>query len=105
MDEKESFDEIMKNRNGKCLLVKFGAVWCGPCKTMQPALEALAEEWVNYIDFYSLDVDSDPNIATRYSIRSIPTLIFFDDEGGILGRSQGAASKKQLSSWLMGFFK
>lgn len=105
MDAKESFQDVLEDRQGKCLLVKFGATWCAPCRAIQPHLETLAEQWIRYIDVYSLDVDDDPDVAVQYNIRSVPTLIFFDDEGDILGRIQGNQSMASLTAFIEGFFE
>jgi thioredoxin 1 len=59
------------------VLVDFWAEWCGPCKMIAPAVHDLAVEYTGKLNVGKLDVDSNPNIATKYGIRSIPALIFF----------------------------
>ena len=57
-------------------VVDFNAVWCGPCRKMAPILEQLAQEFSGKVDFYSLDVDKNKELATALGIRSIPFIIF-----------------------------
>ena len=61
------------------VLVDFWAEWCGPCKMIAPAVHELALEYDGQLSVGKLDVDSNPNIAMKYGIRSIPALIFFKD--------------------------
>ena len=61
------------------VMVDFWAEWCGPCKMIAPAVHDLALEYEGKLNVGKLDVDSDPDIAARYGIRSIPALIFFKD--------------------------
>lgn len=100
----EQFTEVLRNRDGKALLVKFGATWCGPCKALQPILEELAVEWEEYIDFFAVDVDDDPELAIKYKIRSVPVIFMFDDESQFMARLNGMRSKTELSNFLNGFY-
>lgn len=59
------------------VLVDFWAVWCGPCRTIAPAVDAVAEEYAGRAKVYKLNVDENPEIAGRYGVQSIPTLIVF----------------------------
>jgi thioredoxin 1 len=59
------------------VLVDFWAEWCGPCKMIAPSVHDLAVEYDGKLNVGKLDVDSNPTIATKYGIRSIPALIFF----------------------------
>jgi thioredoxin 1 len=59
------------------VLVDFWATWCGPCKLIAPVLEQLAEEAKDVLTIAKLDVDSSPGVASRFGIRSIPTLVLF----------------------------
>lgn len=73
---------------GICAL-KFGAVWCAPCKTLEPKLQKMEAEFPN-IAFYSVNVDDDPGLAKQYKIRSVPTVILLRD-GQEVTRIAGAA--------------
>lgn len=59
------------------VLVDFYADWCGPCKQMPPILKQVKEEFREHVRIIKVDVDKNPNIATKYQIRSIPTLMLF----------------------------
>jgi thioredoxin 1 len=61
-------------------LKDFYADWCGPCKTQDPILEDLEEEW-NEVEFEKINVDEEQEIANEYQVRSLPTLIVENDDG------------------------
>ena len=59
------------------VLVDFSAVWCGPCKMLDPIVEELASEWTGKVKVVKLDVDHAPNVAMQYQILGVPTLMLF----------------------------
>ena len=86
----------------KTVLVDFWAEWCGPCKMIAPVLEDFAKEHAGKIQIAKLNVDDNPNIARRYDVMSIPTLLLFTD-GEVTKRLVGAKGKAQLLEELSEF--
>jgi thioredoxin 1 len=81
------------------VLVDFWAVWCGPCKMISPIVDELAVENQGKLKVVKVNVDNQQQIAMRYGIRSIPTLLVFK-EGKVVDQIVGAASKKILAEKL-----
>ena len=92
----DNWDEMVLNADVP-VLVDFWAEWCGPCKMIAPAVHELALEYDGQLTVGKLDVDSSPNIAMKYGVRSIPALIFFKD-GQPVDQIVGAVPKGQLKS-------
>jgi thioredoxin len=100
--------EILHVQNGdwkrvetsaKPVLVDFTAEWCGPCRMLAPTFEKLAQNFGNDITFAKVDVDELPEVAGRYAVRSIPTLILFR-EGKVIERVVGLESYDGLATML-----
>ena len=77
------------------VLVDFWAEWCGPCKTIGPAIDAIATDYAGRVKVGKLNVDDNRPTAERYQIRSIPTLLVFKN-GQIVEHIVGAVGKTQL---------
>ena len=77
------------------VLVDFSAVWCGPCKMLDPVVKQLAGEWDGKVKVVKIDADANPNILTQYSVLGIPTLLFFKS-GEIKERVTGYMPKNKL---------
>lgn len=89
-----SFDEEITGGDAP-VLVDFWAEWCGPCKMIAPVLEEIAGEQGDNLKVTKLNVDEAPEIARRFEVMSIPTLILFKD-GEPVKRIVGAKGKAQL---------
>ena len=91
----ENFKEKVEDAKGT-VLVDFFATWCGPCKMIAPAIEQLSTDYEGKAAVYKLDVDEAQDVAMKYKIMSIPTLVFFKD-GQEAERIRGALSQPELA--------
>ena len=95
----ESFEDEVLQAEGT-VMVDFWASWCPPCRRLAPVLEQLAERQEGRLGIVKLDVDAAPEVASRYGIRSIPTLIVFRD-GRPLERRLGALPLEELERFAL----
>jgi thioredoxin 1 len=91
--------EVIERSRATPVLVDFWAPWCGPCKAIAPALEAIAEEKKDELRIVKYNTEANSQIASELAIRSIPTIALFKD-GEIADVKVGAASKAALASWI-----
>lgn len=97
-----SFDSLIASHD-KPILADFWADWCGPCKAMSPVLTELARDWKGRITVIKVNTETKPELASRYRISGIPTLILFKG-GSEVHRLTGAAPlahlKREFESFL-----
>ena len=93
-----NFKDEVEQHSGLAV-VDFWATWCGPCRMVAPILDQLAGEYDGKAKVTKVDVDSNQNTATRFNIRSIPTVLFFKD-GKIVDQVVGAAPKSKFEELL-----
>ena len=94
----DTFEAEVVNAEGP-VLVDYWADWCGPCKMIAPILDEAANEYAEKMSVVKLNVDESPNVAQKFGIRSIPTLMLFKD-GAVQAQKLGAMSKSQLVEFL-----
>ena len=88
-----SFDELLQSE--KLVIVDFWATWCGPCRMLSPLLDEVEAEMEDKVEVVKVNVDDADDIAMRFRIMSIPTLLFFKN-GEMVDRSVGAMPKSAL---------
>ena len=97
-----NFEEMVIN-SGKPALVDFWAAWCGPCRIVGPVVEELAKEYGEQAVVGKVDVDNNREIAMKYGIRNIPTLLIFKN-GEVVDKQVGVAPKNVLEAKLTAQF-
>jgi thioredoxin 1 len=90
-------------RSERPVVVDFWAPWCRPCKAIRPHLEELAEENAGRVEFAGLDIDRYPEIAGRYEVLSIPTVILFENgapQATVVGARPRGHFERAFGAWL-----
>ena len=92
------FDATVLKADGP-VVVDFWAEWCGPCRQIAPALDEIAGSLGDKVKIVKLNVDENPQTASKYGVMSIPTLMIFKG-GELASRQVGAAPKAKLEQWI-----
>jgi putative thioredoxin len=99
IDQQEFGTEVLQRSNDIPIIVDFWATWCGPCKTLGPALEALATEYAGAFELVKVDVDQNQALAQQFGIQSIPTVVAFKG-GKPVSQFMGAIPDSQLREFI-----
>ena len=91
----ENFEALVAE--SKPLVIDFWAEWCGPCRTIAPIVEELAEEYADRVNIGKCDVDSSDDVVAVYRVRNIPTIVFIKG-GEVVDKVVGATSKETVKA-------
>ena len=94
--DEENFDNEVLNST-EPVLVDFSAIWCQPCKMLDPVVKQLAGEWDGKVKVVKIDADESPNLVMRYEVMGIPTLLFIKG-GEVMERVSGYQPKEKLAA-------
>jgi thioredoxin 1 len=97
-----SFDGLLAQ--GKPMVVDFWATWCGPCKKIGPYIEELAEQYADSVIIGKVDVDENDELAIRFGVRNIPTVLFIRN-GEVVDKQIGAAPKAAFEAKIQSLLK
>jgi thioredoxin len=95
LDETDFEAEVLKS--SLPVLVDFTAVWCGPCKMLEPVVKQLSQDWAGKVKFVKMDVDDNSTLAVKYGVMGVPTLILFV-KGDPVQRLSGYQPKDRIIS-------
>lgn len=96
-----NFNEIINSE--KPVLVDFYATWCGPCKTLSPVLDQMKETYLGKVEIVKIDIDENFELASKYDIRSVPTIMIFKN-GEIIKTMKGFQGKAKVEEMLNSTF-
>ena len=95
-----SFDEKVSG-NAHPVLVDFWAEWCAPCRMLSPTIDQIAEDYDGKVMVGKINIDEEPELAQRFGVMSIPTLILFK-EGNVVSKSVGVVGKDKIAAMIDG---
>ena len=98
----EEFEEIISSKD--ICVCDFSASWCGPCRMMAPILEDISDKYKGKYYFYQIDIDSAEEIATKFNISAVPTIIVFKN-GKEIGRTSGYQDFETFEKFLLSTVK
>ncbi len=93
LTDKNFEDNVINSQ--KVAVVDFGAIWCGSCKMIDPIIEEIAESYTDNVIVGKMDIDDNPQTMAKFGIRSLPTVLFFEN-GKIIDKQIGAVPKSIL---------
>lgn len=94
----DEFDSTVLKADG-LVLVDYWAEWCGPCKSIAPALDEISSSMEGKLTIAKMNIDENPLTPSKYGVRGIPTLMLFKD-GQVVTTKVGAAPKSALQDWI-----
>ncbi len=97
----KNFNEFISKGDS---VIDFWAEWCGPCRLMAPHFEVAAKDFERKVKFGKLNVDEENEIASKFNILGIPTMIFFKD-GKVVSRTSGFIKKEEIKNLVSKTFK
>ena len=93
------FEQLINNPENTPVLVDFHTQWCGPCKMLNPVVEAIAEQYASKLKVLKVDADEFQQIAAKYSVRGIPTLMMFK-QGMPASSKVGVGTMNQIEAFV-----
>lgn len=99
--EENEFEKFIHEH--EYVLVDFSAIWCGPCKMMEPVIDQISDQYVDKLNVLKVDVDNYPIVTAKYGIRTIPTILIFQNKN-IIFKHSGAAPKSFFEKKLNDLF-
>lgn len=100
MVKKITSDEFQNEAMKKSVaVVDFSATWCGPCKMLAPVISQVSDNLKGKVDFYNVDVDECPDLAAKYGIQSVPSVLLFKN-GSFVSSSIGFRPGEAIQSWI-----
>ena len=81
------------------IVIDLWAEWCGPCKMLLPIIEKVSQKLLDKVNFYKVNIDENPDIAEKFNVRTIPTLLVFLD-GKVVATHSGLMEAESLEKWI-----